>query len=280
MKLVDETIELLSTNGGRASVDQIFTEIYKMKPFGKDGMVSLITEMFHGDERVKINKLGDVELTPFFYTSRSNSSLFSADYTIVDVETTGTKSPLSRITEIGAYKVSNGEIVDEFQTLVNPQAPIPPFIVSLTGITEKMVADAPVFSEIADDWLSFVGFTPIVAHNAQFDLGFINHEISRVFPGHRMVNDHFCTVRISRRLLPGLYNHRLHTIAEHFAIPIVNRHRAAGDALITANVFIRMLAVLERKDVHSFEDLRSYLQRAPYDRYRRYRRYRPYHHTA
>lgn len=275
LKLVDETIELLSARGGHASADQIFSEIYKIKPFDKDVVIPVIEEMFHHDARVKINKSGDVELTPFFYAlqspSQNNSSLLSTDYVIVDVETTGSRSLLSRITEIGAYKISHGKIVEEFQTLINPLSPIPPFVVHLTGITYEMVADAPVFSEIVGDWLNFVGLTPIVAHNAEFDLGFINREISRVFPGHRMINNNFCTVRISRRLLPHLYNHRLHTLAEHFSIPVINRHRAAGDALITANVFIRMLSVLEEKNVRSFEDLHSYLQKTP--RHNRHRRY-------
>jgi DNA polymerase III alpha subunit (gram-positive type) len=84
----------------------------------------------------------------------------------------------------------------------------------------------------------------LVAHNAPFDTSFLNHEISRVYPGHRMVNPHLCTVKLSRRALPELLNHRLDTIAEHFSIPIASRHRAGSDALATAEIFLVLLTRL------------------------------------
>jgi DNA polymerase-3 subunit epsilon len=92
-----------------------------------------------------------------------------------------------------------------------------------------------------------------VAHNAPFDTSFLNHEISRVYPGHRMVNPHLCTVRLSRRALPALLNHRLDTIADHFSIPIASRHRAGSDALATAEIFLRILTELE--ETHGIRDL-------------------------
>jgi DNA polymerase III epsilon subunit-like protein len=92
----------------------------------------------------------------------------------------------------------------------------------------------------------------LVAHNAPFDTGFLNHEISRVFPGHRMSNQHLCTVRLSRRVFPGLTNYRLDTVAEHFSIPIMHRHRAGSDALATAEVFLHLLS---RFDDHGVRDL-------------------------
>jgi DNA polymerase-3 subunit epsilon len=93
----------------------------------------------------------------------------------------------------------------------------------------------------------------IVAHNAPFDTSFLNHEISRVYPGHRMVNPHLCTVQLSRRVLPELMNHRLDTIADHFSIPIVSRHRAGSDALATAEIFIFLLTRMEKE--HGIKDL-------------------------
>ena len=94
--------------------------------------------------------------------------------------------------------------------------------------------------------------TILVAHNAPFDTSFLNHEISRVYPGHRMINPHLCTVTLSRRAVPGLANYRLETVADHFAIDIAERHRAGSDALATAEVFIRILAQLEE---HGVRDL-------------------------
>ncbi len=109
-----------------------------------------------------------------------------------------------------------------------------------------MVKRAPVFADVAPQWLDFVSDSVLVAHNAPFDTSFLNHEISRVYPGHRMVNPHLCTVRLSRRALPDLSNHRLDTIANHFSIPIVSRHRAGSDALATAEIFLRVLTEARR----------------------------------
>ncbi len=116
-----------------------------------------------------------------------------------------------------------------------------------------MVKRAPVFAQVAPQWLDFVSDSVLVAHNAPFDTSFLNHEISRVYPGHRMVNPHLCTVRLSRRALPDLCNHRLDTIADHFSIPITSRHRAGSDALATAEIFILLLTELE--ETHGIKDL-------------------------
>ncbi|MGH9945066.1 MAG: 3'-5' exonuclease, partial [Pyrinomonadaceae bacterium] len=120
--------------------------------------------------------------------------------------------------------------------------------------TDQMVQRAPLFGDIAHEWLAFAGTSVLVAHNAPFDIRFINHEISRVYPGRRMINPNLCTVSLSRRMLPDLLNHRLHTVAEHFAVQIRGRHRAAGDALATAQVFLRLLEIL---DSHGARDLAS-----------------------
>jgi DNA polymerase III epsilon subunit family exonuclease len=147
--------------------------------------------------------------------------------------------------ELGAYRIRGGRIVDKFLSLVNPEIPIPRFVASLTGISNEMVKSAPVFANVAPQWLDFVSDSVLVAHNAPFDTSFLNHEISRVYPGHRMINPHLCTVRLSRRALPDLCNHRLDTIANHFSIPIASRHRAGSDALATAEIFILLLTELE-----------------------------------
>jgi DNA polymerase-3 subunit alpha (Gram-positive type) len=115
-----------------------------------------------------------------------------------------------------------------------------------------MVKEAPLFAEVAPKWLEFVADAVLIAHNAPFDTNFINHEISRVYPGHRMINPHLCTVTLSRRAVPGLANYRLDTVSDHFAIPIIHRHRAGSDARATAEVFIR---ILERLEEHGVRDL-------------------------
>jgi DNA polymerase-3 subunit alpha (Gram-positive type) len=180
------------------------------------------------------------------------------DYVVVDLEATGAKMPPNRVIELGAYRISHGRIVDNFLTLVNPEIPIPRFVVALTGITNEMVKTAPVFADVAPKWLDFVSDAVLIAHNAPFDTSFLNHEISRVYPGHRMINTHLCTVKLTRRVFPGLTNYRLDTVADHFSIPIFHRHRAGSDALATAEVFLHLLSRLTENGVKNLATARSF----------------------
>jgi DNA polymerase-3 subunit alpha (Gram-positive type) len=174
--------------------------------------------------------------------------------------------PPNRVIELGAYRIRNGRIVDNFLTLVNPEIPIPRFVISLTGITNEMVKSAPLFADVAPRWLDFVSDAVLIAHNAPFDTSFLNHEISRVYPGHRMVNSHLCTVRLSRRVFPGLNNYRLDTVADHFSIPISHRHRAGSDALATAEVFLHLLSRFEDHGVTDLATARRFQFYEPPDR--------------
>ena len=180
------------------------------------------------------------------------------DYVVVDVEATGAKLPPNRIIELGAYRISGRKIVDSFLTLVNPEIAIPRFVMTLTGINNEMVKTAPLFAEVAPRWLEFVKDAVLIAHNAPFDTNFLNHEISRVYPGHRMINAHLCTVTLSRHVVPGLTNYRLDTIADHFSIPILARHRAGSDALATAEIFLHLLDRLDERGVKDLAAARAY----------------------
>jgi DNA polymerase-3 subunit alpha (Gram-positive type) len=180
------------------------------------------------------------------------------DFVVVDIEATGAKTPPNRIIELGAYRIRHGRIVDSFLSLVNPELPIPRFVIALTGITNEMVRQAPVFAEVAPRWLEFAKDAVLIAHNAPFDTSFLNHEISRVYPGHRMINTHLCTVKLSRRTVPGLLNYRLDTVADHFSIPIFERHRAGSDALATAEVFLHLLTRLKESGVEDLASARRY----------------------
>jgi DNA polymerase III epsilon subunit family exonuclease len=247
--LVQETVEMLRVCGGRAPAVDIADLVLKLPDLEIEIAAMLVADLIRDDHRLHLHDDAVVELDCENVESRQ---LIETDFVVVDVETTGAKTPPGRVTEIGAYRVSRGRIVAEFQTLVNPQTLIPPFIVQLTGITNEMVKDAPIFADVAHDWLDFADEAVLVAHNSTFDVRFLNHEIARVFPGRRMVNTHLCTVKLSRRIFPGLLNYRLHTVAEHFDISILNRHRAADDALATAEIFLRML---KRLDQHGVRDV-------------------------
>ena len=123
-----------------------------------------------------------------------------------------------------------------------------------------------MFAEVAPRWLDFVSDAVLIAHNAPFDTSFLNHEVSRVYPGHRMINSHLCTVKLSRRTVPGLNNYRLDTVADHFSIPIKERHRAFSDALATAEIFLHLLPRLELngvKDLAAAQDFQLLEEKSP-----------------
>ena len=156
-------------------------------------------------------------------------------YAIVDIETTGGYAGFHRITEVAVVHHDGTAITAVHQTLINPERDIPPFITALTGITPEMVVQAPTFAEVSDEILQWLNGRTFIAHNAQFDYGFLQKEFARI--GIRWEAQRLCTVRISRRLVPGLRSYNLGRLAEHFGIGIEQRHRAAGDAEATAQIF-------------------------------------------
>ena len=248
--LVQDTIDLLTCSGGRAAASEIVDAVFKLSHIDDELAGLLVADLIRNDRRFKIIENNTVELLQDDSHLRLLKEL---DFVVVDVEATGAKTPPNRLIELGAYRIRGGTNVDKFVTLVNPEIPIPRFVATLTGISNEMVRGAPVFADVAPKWLDFVSEAVLVAHNAPFDTSFLNHEISRVYPGHRMVNPHLCTVRLSRRAMPDLSNHRLETIASHFSIPIASRHRAGSDALATAEIFILLLPELE--ETHGIKDL-------------------------
>ncbi len=149
-------------------------------------------------------------------------------YVVVDVETTGGRGEHHRVTEIGAVKVRDGQIVDRFQTLLNPQRSIPPGISRLTGITPAMVENAPYFADVADEFEAFLEDSIFVAHNVNFDYGFIAMEFQRLGRTFRLPK--LCTCASMRRLYPGHRSYSLASLCRSFDIPLKQHHRAMCDA--------------------------------------------------
>jgi DNA polymerase-3 subunit epsilon len=156
------------------------------------------------------------------------------DYVVVDIETTGSWASGDRITEIGAVKVRNHEVVAEWHSLLNPQRPIPTKIVDLTGITNQMVRDAPLFAEIADSFMEFMGDGIFVAHNVNFDYGFIAYEYERLERRFRFPK--LCTVAGMRRRYPGHKSYSLGRLCELYGIELETHHRALCDARAAAQL--------------------------------------------
>jgi DNA polymerase III epsilon subunit family exonuclease len=259
--LVEETILMLRASGGRATSTEVAEAVLELHGLEPSLATALVSELVSEDWRVAVSEEShEVEV---LCEDDGCRPLSETEFVVFDIETTGPKMPPSRVMEIGAARVHSGRIVAEFQTLVNPLMPIPPFIAGLTGIRDEMVADAPTFDEVAGHWLDFAGTSVLVAHNAVFDVRFINHEVSNVFPGRRMMNTHICTVSLARQLLPELRSFRLAALAEHFAVPHRARHRAGDDARATARVFLYLLEHLEEHGVRDLNGARRFQKPLP-----------------
>jgi DNA polymerase-3 subunit epsilon len=160
-------------------------------------------------------------------------------YAIVDIETTGGYAENHRITEIAIYQHDGIQITDSYHTLINPERNIPFYITGLTGITTEMVLAAPDFKSIAPDIFSKLEGKVFVAHNAHFDYSFLKKEFETV--GINWQSKKLCTVRLSRKIIPGLRSYSLGSLAESLGISIPNRHRAGGDAEATTKIFDMLL---------------------------------------
>ncbi|MGN7514559.1 MAG: exonuclease domain-containing protein [Allomuricauda sp.] len=168
-------------------------------------------------------------------------------YTIIDIETTGNGIKGNKITEISIFKYDDGQIVDEFTSLVNPESPIPYFITGLTGIDDQMVQNAPTFQEVAQNILHITEGCIFVAHSVNFDYGVIKEEFRQI--GIDFTRKKLCTVRLSRKLIPGLRSYSLGKLCSAVDIPLVDRHRARGDAHATVLLFEKLLGKPESEMV-------------------------------
>ena len=175
---------------------------------------------------------------------------------VIDVETTGKGINGNRITEICAVRLKDGQVVDKFTSLVNPEQYIPPFITNLTGIDDAMVTNAPLFEEIADNVLQITEGAIFVAHNVNFDFNVIKGEFKRL--GVSFLRKKLCTVRLARKLIPNLFSYSLGNLCASIGIPLNNRHRAEGDTDATVILFKRILDLdTTGKVLDSFLNVRS-----------------------
>ena len=172
-------------------------------------------------------------------------------YAILDIETTGGQFNEEGITEIAIYKFDGHEIVDQFISLVNPEIPIQPFVVKLTGINNAMLQSAPKFFEVAKRIIEMTNDCVVVAHNASFDYRILRTEFRRL--GYDFEAKTICTVELSKKLLPEQPSHSLGKLVRALGIPMSDRHRASGDALATVKLFKILLEKdLEKEIVKDF----------------------------
>lgn len=165
-----------------------------------------------------------------------STDLFPDEYVVIDTETTGFSSTYDSMLEIGALRVKNGEVIDEFHSFVKYDNAIPNFIVELTGITNDMIQNAPADYEAAMKVKEFIGTSFIVGYNTKFDINFINDALS-VRYGLSLDNHYVDCLRYARKLFPDFKHHRLKDMADHYNIERTKEHRATHDCLTTIKVF-------------------------------------------
>ncbi|MAY83769.1 MAG: DNA polymerase III subunit epsilon [Flavobacteriales bacterium] len=177
-------------------------------------------------------------------------------YSIIDIEATGGNSKIGRITEIAIYKFDGIQIVDEFHSLVNPEMKIPPFVQKLTGIDNKMAAEAPLFRDIAHEVDQITRNSCFVAHNVKFDYSFFQMEYASI--GQDYKRERLCTLQLSESLIPEAPAYGLGKLCKSLEIPLNGRHSAKGDAQATVELFKQLL---ERDQQSSFSKIEKYRRR-------------------
>jgi len=244
---VDALRALLSGVGGEGiatilrSMCQSFRDMRDGFPdlmLEKDGAISFMEikaegDVIHRNQLTRLRQLGNAGIVAKIGRVDYRFDP-EQDYVVVDVETTGGWASGDRITEIGAVKIRNHQVVDEWHSLVNPQRAIPPKITQITGITNDMVRGAPIFAEIAESFMRFMGDGIFVAHNVNFDYGFMSHEYERLERRFRFPK--LCTVAGMRRRYPGHRSYGLGKLCEHYGIELETHHRALCDARATGHL--------------------------------------------
>ena len=206
-------------------------------------------KVIYGVEGYLVDDLTDVAV------NEKGQSLSGA-YVVFDLETTGFSPVKDKIIEIGAVKVEQGKITDKFSTFVNPKVPIPFQITQLTGITDEMVLEAPDIGSVLPEFLAFIGDAALVAHNASFDVGFIeqNCRYQDIMPDFTYVD----TVAMARILLPTLSKYKLNVVANALHISLENHHRAVDDAGATAEIFVRFIEMLRERGITDLMKLNQF----------------------
>lgn len=206
-------------------------------------------KVIYGVEGYLVDDLQDVAV------NEKGQSL-EGGYVVFDLETTGFSPIKDKIIEIGAVKVEGGKITDKFSTFVNPKVPIPFQITQLTSITDEMVVDAPDIETILPQFLEFVGNAVLVAHNASFDVGFIeqNCRYQDIEPDFTSVD----TVAMARILLPTLSKFKLNVVAKALNISQEHHHRAVDDARVTAEIFVKFIGMLKERNILTLDKLNQF----------------------
>lgn len=208
------------------------------------------------DSDIKVLYGVEAYLVPDGVTSirdSKNQSLQDATYCVLDIETTGLSKLTEKITEFGIMKMKNGEVIDTFECFVNPEKPIPERVVEVTNITDDMVKDAETIDKVMPKVLEFIGDDVIVAHNAEFDIGFIKYNAEQL--GLKLDNTYIDTLALAKELFPDFKKYKLGIIAEKLKIKVEVAHRALADVETLVEVFKVMLSMLDEKGIKTMSEV-------------------------
>src|SRR4030067_3558780 len=187
----------------------------------------------------------------------SNIPFYDAEFSVVDVETTGLTPRYNGVIEIGIVKVKGFKIVDRYSTLINPGRPIPYYITQFTGISDDDIFNAPFFEDVAEEISEFISGSVITAHNLSFDRSFLNKEFLMIGK-EKPANPQLCTLRLSKRLYPELRSRSLSSLSYYLRVKLINAHRALPDAEATEKMFIKILKNLKKtNEVKTLSELLS-----------------------
>ena len=188
-----------------------------------------------------------MQLSWFDNDATQLSEGFPSKMVLLDCETTGGNATRNRIIEIGLLIIEEGKLIKRWQSFVDPQTTLPPFIQKITGINPGMLIGAPIFSDIADELLQYLDGRTLVAHNARFDYGFIKNEFARM--DVKFSTKPLCSVKFSRALFPQFNRHGLSHIIKRFELTIENRHRAMDDAEMIYQFFLKSSALFSNEEI-------------------------------
>ncbi|BAU27709.1 DNA polymerase III catalytic subunit PolC type [Aneurinibacillus soli] len=257
----------MSAMDGIASADRIVKQAaewgHKAIAITDHAVAQAFPEAFSSGKKHGIKVLYGIEAnvvpdTAVIVHQPQERELADDTYVVFDVETTGLSVVNNTIIELAGVKMKNGEIIDRYETFVNPHEPIPLNIQQLTNITDDMVKDAPELDQAIREFVEFVGDAVLVAHNAKFDMGFLQASCKQV--GLPPVNNPFLdTLELARFLYPTMRNHRLNTLADKFNVSLESHHRAVDDSEATGYVFFVLLKEVLERSITNLADLNNHV---------------------
>lgn len=235
-------------------------------------MVQAFPEAYEAGQKYGVKIVYGVEANviddgvPIVHHEESRN-LLEDTYVVFDTETTGLSAVYNTIIEIGAVKVKNGKVIDQFKMFVDPQEPISRKITEITGITDEMVKGAPLLEEALPKFKEFIGNAVLAAHNARFDMGFLNMGLKRIGL-ESLLNPVIDTVELARFLYPKMKNYKLNTLCDAFNIELNNHHRAYHDAEATGYLLWKMLLDLQEREITNLNEINQHVGKGDYHRLR------------